>query len=288
MRPVGPEPSETYWMRRALVVAAFLVLLIIILIFLFNLGGRPGQAAPVPTASTTAATSSASARPSTASTEATTAPSTSSAAASASAKTSTKPSTSSSADARSKPSPSGKASTSNRSDESSDPAAEPSDKPAETKTSKTAEPSKSAEPTKPDEPAKPTYAACDPDDLRATIKSDKHHVGVGDRVDFELSVINGGAHPCNLEIDQQSYQLKIFSGTDRIWSSNDCARIEPTVAKILQPEQQVEWSMTWNGKRSEQDANCRARPEVPRPGYYYATSALKGAKPVQFLLVLRG
>jgi hypothetical protein len=276
MRPVGPEPSETYWMRRALVVAAFLVLLIIILIFLFNLGGRPGQAAPAPTASATEPTSSASTGPTVASPEPTTTPSAPSAA-TASAKTSTKPSTSSKASARGKPSSSSKASASSRSSASSDPGAEPSDKPAKAKKT-----------SKPAEPAEPKYAACDPDALRTTIKSDKHNVGVGEKVDFELSVINGGANPCSVEISRQSYQLKIFSGTDRIWSSDDCAKIEPAVAKILQPEQQVEWSMTWNGKRSDEDANCRARPEVPRPGYYYATSALDGAKPVQFLLILRG
>jgi hypothetical protein len=262
-------------MRRALVVAAFLVLLIIILIFLFNLGGRPGQAAPAPTASATEPTSSASTGPTVASPEPTTTPSAPSA--TASAKTSTKPSTSSKASARSKPSSSSKASASSRSSASSDPGAEPSDKPAKAKKT-----------SKPAEPAEPKYADCDPDALRTTIKSDKHNVGVGEKVDFELSVINGGANPCSVEISRQSYQLKIFSGTDRIWSSDDCAKIEPAVAKILQPEQQVEWSMTWNGKRSDEDANCRARPEVPRPGYYYATSALDGAKPVQFLLILRG
>src|SRR5690606_3261366 len=51
MRPVGPEPSETYWMRRDLVAGAFLALLIILLLFLFTLGGRPGQAAPAGTPS---------------------------------------------------------------------------------------------------------------------------------------------------------------------------------------------------------------------------------------------
>jgi hypothetical protein len=267
-------------MRRALVVAAFLVLLIIILIFLFNLGGRPGQAAPALTASATEATSPASAGPTAASAQPTRTSSAPSAAATTSAKTSTKPSISSSASARSKPSSSSTASASSRSSASSDPAADSSDKPAKAK--------KTSRPAEPAEPAEPKYAACEPDALRATIKSDKHNVGVGDKVDFELSVINGGANPCSLQISQQSYQLKIFSGTDRIWSSDDCAKIEPKVAKILQPEQQVEWSMTWNGKRSDEDANCRARPEMPRSGYYYATSAVKGAKPVQFLLILRG
>src|SRR5690606_25081429 len=51
VRPVGPGAAEPYWRRRALVVGAFLVLLIIIRLFLFTLGGRPGQAAPAGTPS---------------------------------------------------------------------------------------------------------------------------------------------------------------------------------------------------------------------------------------------
>src|SRR5690625_4252992 len=46
LHPVGPESSETYWVRCALVVGVLLVLIIGLLIFLINLGGRPGQAAP--------------------------------------------------------------------------------------------------------------------------------------------------------------------------------------------------------------------------------------------------
>lgn len=306
MRPVGPEPSETYWMRRALVVGAFLVLLIIILLFLFNLGGRPGQAAPAGTPSV-APTGNAS---SDSSTETSAAPSSASSGspsdASASAE-SPSPSASASTSASSRPSAdstaAGKASPSSRSDEKSDEksddkkSAESDDtdtakKPDESKKSEEKEDGgkkqdESKADSKKDERPKPRYADCDPKKLRATIKSDKHNVGVRDKVTFELSVINGGETPCTLDLNDKNYELKIYSGTDRIWSSNDCTKIEPKLHKIMQPEQQVEWSITWNGKRSDEDAKCKARPEIPRPGYYYATSAIKGAKPVQFLLVLR-
>ena len=48
----------------------------------------------------------------------------------------------------------------------------------------------------------------------------------------------------------------------------------------------MEWKLTWNGRRSR--AGCKSRPEIPRPGTYYATAELTGAEPVQLLMMLRG
>ena len=42
--------------------------------------------------------------------------------------------------------------------------------------------------------------------------------------------------------------------------------------------------MTWNGRRSRD--NCKNRAEIPRPGTYFATAQLEGAKPVQLRMIL--
>ena len=44
--------------------------------------------------------------------------------------------------------------------------------------------------------------------------------------------------------------------------------------------------MSWNGKRSR--PGCKTRAEVPRPGTYFATAQLEGAKPVQLRMILGG
>jgi hypothetical protein len=106
-------------------------------------------------------------------------------------------------------------------------------------------------------------------------------------VKFEVSFINGSNQNCVIKINPSDYQLKIYSGTDRIWSTDDCARLVPVITRTTRPEAAVEWTITWNGKRSAAGRVCKARPESPKAGYYYATSQLKGAKPVQFLLVLK-
>ncbi|SDS47024.1 hypothetical protein SAMN04489812_2004 [Microlunatus soli] len=287
MRPVGPESPETYWMRRALVVGALLVLLIIVLVFLFNLGGSPGQAAPGSSPSSSAApatkaaspsglpSTSASAKPSpsskTSASNRSSADSTDQADPKATAKNSasSKPSSSSSADAE-------------QDSDKKDPA---SKKDADSKKSpdadKSADAKKSAETKK-----EPVAAACKPSKLRTTLRGEKHHVAIGKDVDFAVSVINGDDKSCALDLNADDFELKIYSGSDRIWSTDDCAKLVRDHRTTLKPEQDTTWKITWDGKRSQQGKECKARSETPQPGYYYATASYQGAKPVQWLLVL--
>lgn len=297
LHPVGPESSETYWVRRALVVGVLLVLIIGLLIFLINLGGRPGQAAPatataVPSTDAPAPTSSTDSPAPTDSASTSPEPSSSTATSSASTSTSQPPSDAASGD----PTPTASA---------SDSAATPT--PGADDASQA--PSTSAEPTADssqasDEPSgagagqqdrersddasssKPRTAVCDPADLRAGLTSASRDVSTGQRVTFRQSVINTSSKPCTIKLNPDSYELKIYSGTDRIWSTNDCAKLVPDVSKRVKPDASVAWKTTWNGNRSQQGESCQSRPETPEPGYYYATAQLEGAKPVQFLLVL--
>ncbi len=131
---------------------------------------------------------------------------------------------------------------------------------------------------------KPT--ACRPKDLRVTLRGGHRRVAVGSTVRFELSVINGSSTSCRVVINRRDFELRITSGTDRIWSSDDCARLVPGIGKVVGPEKDVAWTMTWNGRRSRPGGSCATRPQTPGAGYYYATARLGGADPVRFLMVL--
>lgn len=262
MRPVGPESAETYWMRRALVVGAFLVLLIILLIVLFNLGGSPGQAAPAPTQSAVPAGVSTSPTPSPSPSAPTGTPATPSPSASPSAATgSASPSASASPSTSSSPSPPSKASKS------------PSDKSSDKASAKAS-------------PSATPVTACSSDDLTPTVRSKKHTVKVGSSVTFDVSYTNKSDQPCSVSVSPDDYQLTIYSGTDRIWSTEDCAKLVHSAKVTLKPGHAVGWSITWNGKRSQQGASCQNRPETPRAGYYHATSQLKGTPSQDYLLIL--
>jgi hypothetical protein len=217
LHPVGPEPAQTYWVRRFAVLGVVIVVLAVIGALIANgtTSGSAVQASPPPlvTAETPSPT----------------------------------------------PTPSA-------------PTASP--------TPATAAPITAAAQTPPSQPV-----ACTPGSLRPTLTG-KQQLKPTQANTFTLSLINGSGQACVAQVTRDNFELKIYSGTDRIWSSRDCATAVKPMTRKLGPEQAVEWSMSWNGRRSR--AGCQSRPEIPRPGTYYATAQLAGAEPVQLRMILVG
>ena len=137
---------------------------------------------------------------------------------------------------------------------------------------------------KPAKPAAVPVPACPGDQLRATLTG-KTRLKAGKSNKFEISLINGSGQTCRVAVTGESFELKIYSGTDRIWSSDDCTKAVRTITKNVKAERAVAWTMTWDGRRSRD--NCKRRPEIPRAGTYFATAQFNGAKPVQVRMILR-
>ena len=245
LHPAGPEPPQTYWMRRVVLIGIAIVVLAAAGALIANgtSSGSAVQANPSPppvapmaaTGTPTAApspTPSAGARSSAGATLANATPS-----ASASATASARLSATSSA----------------------------TPKPSKTPT--------------------PEPVACAPDTLRPTLTG-KQRLRPKDRSTFTLSLINGSDQTCTVTVNRDNFELRIYSGSDRIWSTKDCATLVKPVRRTLKAEQALEWKLAWNGLRSR--AGCKPGPEIPRPGTYYATAQLTGAEPVQLLMMLRG
>ena len=228
LHPVGPEPPQTYWVRRVLVlVSAILVVAVVAALILSQTNSTTVSASPTPVPSppTTSATPTASATP--------------------------QPSV-------------------------------PAAKKAVTTTSAKPKPVKSVR-----APAKPTRVpvyACPSDQLRATLTG-KNRLKAGKAGKFEISLINGSGQTCRVAVNGANFELKIYSGTDRIWSSDDCTKAVRKITKNVKSERAVAWTMKWDGRRSRD--NCKRRPEIPRAGTYFATAQFKGAKPVQLRMILR-
>ena len=121
--------------------------------------------------------------------------------------------------------------------------------------------------------------------MRPTLTG-KQRLKLKERNTFTLSLINGSGQTCTASVNPDNFELRIYSGSDRIWSTKDCATIVKPVPRTLEADQALEWKLAWNGLRSR--AGCKSRPEIPRPGTYYATAQLTGAEPVQLLMTLRG
>ncbi len=131
----------------------------------------------------------------------------------------------------------------------------------------------------------PGPVACEAKDLRVTLTG-KRRLKVKKPNTFKLSVINGSGTTCIATVNKKNFELKIYSGTDRIWSSNDCATAVKSIRTKLPAERVSAWTMTWNGRRSAR--HCKNRPEIPQGGTYFATAQLDGAKPVQLRMILVG
>ena len=238
LRPAGPEPAQTYWMRRVAVVGVAIVVLAVAGALIANgtssgsaVQANPSPPPPAPTVATGSPT----------------------------------PTPSAGARASASPTPSG----------SSSAAARPSTT-AATKPSATPKPT----PT-----PKPEPVACAASQLRPTLTG-KQRLRPKQRNAFTLSLINGSNQTCTVTVNRDNFELRIYSGSDRIWSTKDCATIVKPRHRVLQAEQAIEWKLTWNGRRSR--SGCMSGSEIPRPGTYYATAELTGAEPVRLLMILRG
>jgi len=165
VRPVGPEPAATYWVRRAVLVVALLLVVLLLRGLLTSSDGPD-----------TVATGSATPRPT--------------------------PSVSASASAAPSPSPS------------------------------------------------PSTGPCADDALEVQARAEQESYAAGGRPLLLLDVTNTGTVPCTRDLGQAAIELLVVSGSDRIWSSDDCAPGGPERVVTLEPGEPSRAQVTWPGQRS--------------------------------------
>jgi hypothetical protein len=124
---------------------------------------------------------------------------------------------------------------------------------------------------------------CSGEELRPTLTG-KQRLAPKKRNTFQLSLINGSDQTCIARVTKTNFELKIYSGSDRIWSTADCPSVIKPIKRKLGSEHALAWTLTWDGKRSKPD--CRSAREAPRPGRYVATAQLEGAEPVKLRMIL--
>ncbi len=125
---------------------------------------------------------------------------------------------------------------------------------------------------------------CPAEQLRPTLAG-KQRLALKRSTTFHLSLINGSDQTCIARVTRKNFELKIYSGDERIWSTADCRSIITPISQRLSSEHAIAWSLTWDGKRSKSD--CRSAREALRPGTYRVTAQLQGAEPVQLRMLLR-
>jgi len=194
-RPLGPEPAETYWRRRALVAAAALAVLSVLVWAGSGLGGED--------------------------------------------------------DAQDRL--------------AAEPSASPASRGPSPAATPTPDPSASATPS-----ASPSaQTTCEDAAVQLVTAADKESYAVGERPRLELRVTNTGGAPCSLDLGQAAVELTVVSGSDRIWSSNDCAPGGQAEVVTLAPGEPAVRRVTWGGRRSL--PGCEGPKAQAEPGTYRVT-----------------
>lgn len=151
----------------------------------------------------------------------------------------------------------------------------------------TGEPSESATPEESESPtesgsAAPSAVCADEDILvNPTVRS---AVAGADRIRIGLELRTATADACTWRVSPRTLVLKVTSGSDAIWSSQQCKTAVPRQDVVVQQDKSTRVNVIWNGKRSDEE--CSKYTGWAMPGWYHVTAAALGGNPtdVQFQL----
>ena len=113
--------------------------------------------------------------------------------------------------------------------------------------------------------ADPT-ATCTDAALRVEATTQRARYAVGSRPVLRVAVRNAGPAPCTRPLGQGAVELTVFSGRDRIWSSDDCAPGGEPGPVVLGPQELRVITLTWAGRRSR--PGCPGGAEAIEAGTY--------------------
>ncbi len=106
----------------------------------------------------------------------------------------------------------------------------------------------------------------------------------GSRVTFRIRLHTTTSPACYWKVSPQTLVVKLTSGPDRIWSTQDCKKAVPTQRVVVRNNHYTPVDVSWRGQRS--DGTCSRTTAWAEPGYYHVEAAALGAEPadVQFAL----
>jgi hypothetical protein len=126
---------------------------------------------------------------------------------------------------------------------------------------------------------------CATDALGLTLAADAASYPAGALPTLSVTLVNNGPAGCVVDAGEAQREIVITSGTDRIWSSRDCATgVALTRELLLAPGAPDATTVQWQRTRSA--AGCPGDHPAALKGTYSATLTLAGASspPVVFVL----
>jgi len=99
----------------------------------------------------------------------------------------------------------------------------------------------------------------------------------GSPVTFTLELRSISTPACTWQVSPSTVTMKITSGSDDIWSSQQCPRAIPRKEVVLRQDVGTEVEVTWSGRRSDEE--CSRMAGWAMPGWYYVDAAALAGEP---------
>jgi hypothetical protein len=107
----------------------------------------------------------------------------------------------------------------------------------------------------------------------------------GSPVTIRLNVTTLETPACTYRVSPRNVAVKLVSGSDRIWSSQDCPAAVPEVDVIARKKVAGVAELQWRGQRS--DSSCSRQTPWALAGWYHVQAAAFGAEPTSVQFELR-
>lgn len=117
---------------------------------------------------------------------------------------------------------------------------------------------------------------CAAHDLALTVTTDSRSYLAGAEPELTVAITNTGEVPCTIDAGDANRELRITSGSDRIWSTADCLGESTERMLLLDVGARDETTSTWPRVRSAE--GCPEDVPAPEPGTYAAEVRLGGAE----------
>ncbi len=107
----------------------------------------------------------------------------------------------------------------------------------------------------------------------------------GHDIVFTLNLSTRESPACTWVLSTGTAMLKVSSGQDRVWSTQDCRRALPRQTVVVRKDVVTKVHVVWTGQESSHGSCSRTTPWA-MPGSYHATAAVFGFEPVETEFVL--
>lgn len=125
---------------------------------------------------------------------------------------------------------------------------------------------------------------CASDDVQASPKV-VGDVYAGSPVTFTVRLHTTTSPACYWQVNPRTLVVRLISGSDRIWSTQDCPHAVPKQRVVVRNDHYTSVEVTWHGQRS--DGTCSRTTPWAQPGYYHVETAVLGSEPAEVQFVLR-